>query len=112
MDTRINPYEDYEVSRGDAHILRNAGGFITDDVRRGILLSQQATQTKTIHIYHHTDCAAISAEIPGQDLAQLVQESVKNLVYRTNLKPGTLAIGSIHDIDTGLMREICSIITG
>lgn len=56
MDVRINPYAVLGIEAGQAHILRNAGGVITDDVIRSLCLSQRSLGTRQIVLIHHTDC--------------------------------------------------------
>jgi carbonic anhydrase len=56
MDTRIDPARMFGLQPGDAHILRNAGGVVTDDVIRSLVLSQRALGTRHTVLVHHTDC--------------------------------------------------------
>ena len=56
MDARMNIAEILGLETGDAHILRNAGGVVTDDVLRSICLSQRLLGTREIILLHHTDC--------------------------------------------------------
>ncbi len=57
MDARIDVLEAMGIKIGDAHILRNAGGLVTDDVIRSIMLSQRTLGTTDIVVLQHTDCA-------------------------------------------------------
>lgn len=56
MDTRINPYRIFNLSEGEVHLLRNAGGVITDDIVRSILISQRLLNTCEVLIVQHTKC--------------------------------------------------------
>src|ERR1017187_4999857 len=56
MDPRLNPYGVLGLSEGDAHIIRNAGGVVTDDVIRSLIISQRLLGTNEIVLIHNTDC--------------------------------------------------------
>jgi len=56
MDSRIDLFDLLGLEDGDAHLLRNAGGVITDDVIRSLVISQRALGTREILLVHHTDC--------------------------------------------------------
>lgn len=56
MDARIDPLAAFEIELGDAHVLRNAGGLVTDDVLRSLAISQRALGTTEIAVMHHTSC--------------------------------------------------------
>ena len=56
MDSRMPIFGILGLGRGEAHIIRNAGGVVTDDVIRSLCLSQRAMGTKEIILLHHTDC--------------------------------------------------------
>src|SRR5579872_2280307 len=56
MDSRIDNFAIFGLESGEAHILRNAGGIITDDMLRSLVLSQSLLQTREIILMHHTDC--------------------------------------------------------
>jgi carbonic anhydrase len=57
MDSRMNIFEMLGLAHGDAHIIRNAGGVVTDDVVRSLVLSQRLLGTREILLIHHTNCA-------------------------------------------------------
>jgi carbonic anhydrase len=72
MDTRINGFRIFGLEPGDAHVLRNAGGLVTDDVLRSLVISQRLLGTREVMLVHHTKCglhgaddAALRAEIAG-----------------------------------------------
>jgi carbonic anhydrase len=56
MDARINPYGIFGLSEGDAHVIRNAGGVVTDDVIRSLAISQRLLGTTEVVLVHHADC--------------------------------------------------------
>lgn len=58
MDSRLHVAQALGLALGDAHILRNAGGRVTDDVLRSLVISQQQLGTREIVVLHHTDCGA------------------------------------------------------
>ncbi|WP_276963298.1 beta-class carbonic anhydrase [Ferrimicrobium acidiphilum] len=56
MDARLNPYGIFGLTEGDAHVIRNAGGVVTDDVIRSLTISQRLLGTEEIILVHHFDC--------------------------------------------------------
>src|SRR5918911_1645028 len=60
MDARINPYGLLGLAEGDAHVIRNAGGVVTDDVIRSLAISQRLLGTREIILIHHTDCGMLT----------------------------------------------------
>lgn len=62
MDARIDPVQALGLEEGDAHVLRNAGGAVTDDVVRSLLLSQRLLGTIEIVLVHHTGCGMLTVD--------------------------------------------------
>src|SRR3954468_4839543 len=60
MDARLNPYALLGLSEGDAHVIRNAGGVVTDDEIRSLAISQRLLATEEIILIHHTDCGMLT----------------------------------------------------
>lgn len=60
MDARLNPYGLLGLSEGDAHVIRNAGGVITEDEVRSLAISQRLLGTREIILIHHTDCGMLT----------------------------------------------------
>src|SRR5919112_1286899 len=60
MDARLNPYGILGLGEGDAHVIRNAGGVVTDDAIRSLAISQRLLGTEEIVLIHHTDCGMLS----------------------------------------------------
>ncbi|MGH9127683.1 MAG: beta-class carbonic anhydrase [Acidimicrobiales bacterium] len=56
MDARVNPYGIFGLTEGDCHVIRNAGGAITDDAIRSLAISQYLLGTEEIIVVHHADC--------------------------------------------------------
>ena len=87
MDSRMDIFEMLGLAHGDAHIIRNAGGVVTDDVIRSIVLSQRLLRTREIILIHHTDCG----------LQKIVGDSLKDeLEAETGVRP-EWAIESFKD---------------
>jgi carbonic anhydrase len=59
MDARINPFAMFGLNEGDAHIIRNAGGTVTDDTLRSLVISQRFLNTREIILVHHTGCGML-----------------------------------------------------
>ena len=60
MDARVNPYGALGLSEGDSHVIRNAGGVVTDDTIRSLAISQHLLGTEEIVLIHHTDCGMVT----------------------------------------------------
>ncbi len=60
MDARVNPYGILGLQEGDAHVIRNAGGVVTDDEIRSLAISQRLLGTEEIILIHHTDCGMLT----------------------------------------------------
>jgi carbonic anhydrase len=60
MDARLNPYGILGLSEGDAHVIRNAGGVVTEDVIRSLAISQRLLGTREVILIHHTDCGMLT----------------------------------------------------
>jgi carbonic anhydrase len=79
MDSRMDIFEMLGLAHGDAHIIRNAGGVVTDDVIRSLVLSQRLLGTREIILLHHTDCG----------LQRLVGDTLKDdIEAETGIRPG------------------------
>jgi len=60
MDARLNVYAILGVNEGEAHVIRNAGGVVTDDAIRSLAISQRLLGTREIVLIHHTDCGMLT----------------------------------------------------
>ena len=127
MDSRLHVAPALGLALGDAHILRNAGGRVTDDMIRSLVISQQQMGTREIVVLHHTDCGAqtfnnedfqehlkcelgvdVSGQdfLPFQDIDQSVREDMKLLRECPLIPDDVIISGAVYDVDTGSMREI------
>ena len=127
MDSRLHVAQALGLALGDAHILRNAGGRVTEDMIRSLVISQQQMGTREIVVLHHTDCGAqtfnnedfqehlkceLGVDVSGQDFLpfQDVEESVREdikLLRECPLIPDDVMIsGAVYDVDTGRMIEV------
>ncbi|NQN88153.1 carbonic anhydrase [Streptococcus suis] len=127
MDSRLHVAQALGLALGDAHILRNAGGRVTEDMIRSLVISQQQLGTREIVVLHHTDCGAqtftnedfavqlkrdLGADVAGQDFLPFtdIEESVREdiaLLKQSPLIPDDVEIfGAVYDVDTGRMTEV------
>jgi carbonic anhydrase len=126
MDARIDVYAALGLENGDAHILRNAGGVITDDVIRSLAISQRRLGTSEIVLIHHTRCGmqtitddGFRAELqeatgvaPSFAIESFVDvdADVRQSIARVRRSPFLLHTdavwGFVYDVDTGLLREV------
>ncbi|HEM5123767.1 TPA: carbonic anhydrase [Streptococcus suis] len=127
MDSRLHVAQALGLALGDAHILRNAGGRVTEDMIRSLVISQQQLGTREIVVLHHTDCGAqtftnedfavqlkrdLGVDVVGQDFLPFtdIEESVREditLLKQSPLIPDDVEIsGAIYDVDTGRMTEV------
>jgi carbonic anhydrase len=126
MDARIDVYGALGLAIGDAHVIRNAGGVVTDDVIRSLVISQRLLGTREIILIHHTDCGMVKftddglkAEIerdtgirppwameaftdPDADVVQ----SIARLKASPFVPHTDKVRGFVFDIMTGLLREV------
>ncbi len=126
MDARLNVYGALGLTEGEAHVIRNAGGVVTDDAIRSLAISQRLLGTTGIVLVHHTRCgmltftddqfkAAIEADTgirppwAAEAFASLdgdVRQSVAR-IKASPFVPHTDRIrGFVFDVDTGLLREV------
>ncbi len=126
MDARLDVYRLLGLAEGEAHVIRNAGGAVTDDVIRSLAISQRLLGTREIVLLHHTDCGmltftddAFKADIEAEtgirppwaaeafgDLAADVRQSLAR-VRATPFVPHTDAVrGFVVDVATGRLTEV------
>ena len=99
MDARLNPYGLLGLSEGDAHVIRNAGGVITQDELRSLAISQRLLGTKEIVLIHHTDCGMLT--FTDDEFRQQIQAD-------TGIKP-TWAAEAFDDLDTDVRPSIARV---
>jgi carbonic anhydrase len=96
MDSRLDVFAALGLGDGEAHVLRNAGGVITDDVVRSLAISQRLLGTREVMLIHHTDCGMEKISDDGFR-AELLAES--------GVAP-SFAIESFSDVDADLRQSI------
>jgi carbonic anhydrase len=99
MDARLNPYGLLGLQEGDAHVIRNAGGVITDDEIRSLSISQRLLGTEEIVLVHHTDCGMLT--FTDDDFKRSVQDD-------TGIKP-EWAAEAFPDLDEDVRQSIARI---
>ena len=99
MDARLNPYGILGLSEGDAHVIRNAGGVVTDDEIRSLAISQRLLGTKEIILIHHTDCGMLT--FTDDEFKRSIQED-------TGIKP-EWAAEAFSDLDEDVRQSIARI---
>jgi len=96
MDSRINMFRIFGLDSGQAHILRNAGGLVTDDTLRSLVLSQRLLQTREIILMHHTNCGLHDAD----------EDALRNTIATEVGTPPPYSFGAFHDIDESVRTSI------
>jgi carbonic anhydrase len=104
MDARIDVYRLLDLAEGDAHVLRNAGGLVTEDVIRSITLSQTMLETKEVKLVMHTDCGLQGHPDGFADLEEAVRDGVERL--KRSSADGTDVSGWIYDVEGRRLREV------
>jgi carbonic anhydrase len=99
MDARLNPYAILGLQEGDAHIIRNAGGVVTDDEIRSLAISQRLLGTEEIILIHHTDCGMLT--FTDDEFKREVQDDV-------GIKP-TWAVEAFPDLEEDVRQSIARI---
>ena len=124
MDSRLHVAPALGLALGDAHILRNAGGRVTEDMLRSLVISQQQLGTREIVVLHHTDCGAQTFQnkdfqehlkrelgvdvsdqdyLPFQDIDESVREDMRLLKDSPLILDDVVISGAVYDVDTGRM---------
>lgn len=126
MDSRLDVFDALGLAVGDAHVLRNAGGIVTDDVIRSLALSQRLLGTTAVMLIHHEDCglqritdesfrielkrdAGVAPDFPigaFTDVEESVRRSIARVVESPFLPHRDEVRGFVYDVDTGELREV------
>jgi carbonic anhydrase len=126
MDARLNPYGLLGLSEGDAHVIRNAGGVVTDDEIRSISISQRLLGTEEIMLIHHTDCGMLTfsdddfrrqvqeetgvkpewAAEAFDDLDEDVRQSIARIKASPFVPKKEQVRGFVYEVETGRLREV------
>ena len=126
MDARLDVYRLLGLGDGEAHVIRNAGGVITEDVLRSLAISQRLLGTREIVLIHHTDCGMLSFKVAEfrdaieaetgsrpewsfRDFADLdadVRDSLARVAADPYLSHKDSVRGFVFDVATGELREV------
>jgi carbonic anhydrase len=126
MDARLSVYGILGLREGDAHVIRNAGGVVTDDVIRSLTISQRLLGTREVILIHHTDCGMLTfkddevkADIEADtglrppfaleafsDLDQDVRQSIARIKASPFVPRKESVRGFVLDVRTGALREV------
>ena len=126
MDARLNPYGLLGLSEGDAHVIRNAGGVVTDDEIRSLAISQRLLGTQEIILIHHTDCGMLTftddefkrsvqdetgikpewAAEAFPDLDEDVKQSIARIKASPFIPKKDSVRGFVYEVETGKLREV------
>jgi carbonic anhydrase len=126
MDSRLDVFAALGLHHGEAHILRNAGGVITDDVIRSLAVSQRRLGTREVMLIHHTDCGMQTLTDDGfraelleasgvapafaiesfKDVETDVGQSILRVRRSPFLPPRDIVRGFVYDVDTHELREV------
>jgi len=99
MDARLVTGALLRLAEGDAHVIRNAGGVVTDDVIRSLTISQRLLGTREIMLIHHTDCGMLTFK--DDDLKQQILDE-------TGLKP-PFAMEAFDDLDADVRQSMARV---
>jgi carbonic anhydrase len=128
MDARLNPYGLLGLTEGDAHVIRNAGGVVTDDEIRSLSISQRLLGTEEIMLIHHTDCGMLTftddefrrqiqqetgikpewAAEAFDDLEEDVRQSIARIKASPFIPKKDKVRGFVYDVATGRLHEVSS----
>jgi carbonic anhydrase len=126
MDARVNPYGALGLHEVAAHVIRNAGGVITDDEIRSLAISQRLLGTEEIVLIHHTDCGMLTftdddfkrsiqddvgikpqwAAESFTDLDEDVRQSIARIKASPFIPRKESVRGFVYDVATGKLREV------
>jgi carbonic anhydrase len=126
MDARLNIYGMLGLEEGDAHVIRNAGGVITDDEIRSLTISQRLLGTHEIILIHYTDCGMLTfsdEDVKGQiqeevgikphfalesfsDLEDDVHQSIARIQASPFIPHKGSVRGFVYEVETGRLREV------
>jgi carbonic anhydrase len=126
MDARLDPAKMLGLEEGDAHVIRNAGGVVSDDALRSLAISQNLLGTEEIVLIHHTDCGMLTftddefaqkledetGERPEwpvhtfKDLDQDVRDSIQKIRSSPFVPRADNVRGFVYEVETGRLREV------
>ena len=126
MDARLNPYGLLGLAEGDAHVIRNAGGVVTEDVIRSLAISQRLLGTREIILIHHTDCGMLTFTDDGlkaqieadtgirppwaaeafEDPAEDVRQSLRRIAANPFIPHKEQVRGFVYSVTDGTLTEV------
>ena len=126
MDARLNVYGALGLAEGDAHVIRNAGGVVTDDAIRSLAISQRLLGTDEIILIHHTGCGMLTftddefraaveqdtgikpewAAESFSDLESDVRQSIARVQASPFIPRKDSVRGFVYEVETGRLREV------
>jgi carbonic anhydrase len=126
MDARLDPASVLGLAEGDAHVIRNAGGVVTDDGIRSLAISQRLLATEAIILIHHTDCGMLTfgddefrlaiqqetgvkpewAAESFTDLDEDVRQSIARIKASPFIPRKDDIRGFVYEVETGRLREV------
>ena len=126
MDARLNVYGALGLQEGDAHVIRNAGGVVSDDVIRSLAISQRLLGTEEIVLIHHTDCGMLTftddefkasiekdtgirpewAAEAFSDLDGDVRQSIARIKASPFIPKKDAVRGFVYEVESGRLREV------
>jgi len=118
MDARLDPAKFLGLDEGDAHVIRNAGGIVTDDALRSLVISHNLLGTEEVLVIGHTDCGMLTfrdEDVQAQlgtditlhafpNLEDRISESVRT-VRESSLLPNAVS-GFVYEVETGRLRPV------
>ena len=129
MDARLDPAKALGLSEGDAHVIRNAGGAVTEDAIRSLAISQRLLGTREIVLIHHTDCGMLTfhdddfrnqieretgirpswAAEAFDDLDADLRQSIHRIKASPFIPHTDSVRGFVYDVATGRLREVSDV---
>lgn len=127
MDARLHPEDFLGVGLGEAHVIRNAGGRVSDDAIRSLVISQRLLGTDEVVVIHHTDCGMMTFEnedlaariredlgvdasdhdfLTFSDLEQSVRDDVEILRSSELIPDDVTLVGAVYEVESGKVREV------
>ena len=120
MDARIDVFAALGLHLGEAHVIRNAGGRVTDDVLRSLTLSSHVLGVDTVVVMQHTKCglAGVTDEdlrrrtgadfgfFPIDDHAAALREDIEFLITKPYLEPLKTIVGFVYDVESGDIADV------
>jgi carbonic anhydrase len=126
MDARLNVYALLGLQEGQAHVIRNAGGVVSDDALRSLVISQRLLGTREVILIHHTDCGMLTftddqvkADIEADvglrphfaleafsDLERDIRQSIARIKHSPFVPHKDSIRGFIYDVRTGALQEV------